>query len=165
VVAVKRLSNKAEKSNEEFLNEVGTISTVQHRNLVKLMGCCVQGNHKILVFEFLENNSLQQYLHGRLPCHAAQSCEYHFSIQLLILLISAKRKPLDWVARFNICVGIARGLAYLHEEARVRIVHRDIKASNILLDEHLNPKIADFGLAKLFSNNNTHVSTRVAGTM
>ena len=79
--------------------------------------------------------------------------------------ISANKSSLTWSARFNICIGIARGLAYLHEEARTRIVHRDIKASNILLDESLNPKIADFGLAKLFNDNNTHVSTRVAGTM
>jgi serine/threonine protein kinase len=82
------------------------------------------------------------------------------------ILISGKRTLfLDWATRFEICVGVARGLAYLHEESSVRIVHRDIKASNILLDSDLNPKISDFGLAKLYEDNKTHISTRVAGTM
>ena len=89
---------------------------------------------------------------------------YLFYFTQTFRFISANKTSLTWSARFNICIGIARGLAYLHEEARTRIVHRDIKAS-ILLDENLNPKIADFGLAKLFNDNNTHVSTRVAGTM
>ena len=74
-------------------------------------------------------------------------------------------KPLDWPTRYNICIGTARGLAYLHEEASPRIIHRDIKASNILLDDSLNPKISDFGLAKLYDEKKTHISTRIAGTM
>eukprot|EP00250_Pteridium_aquilinum_P007008 c16807_g1_i1 orf=507-3563(-) len=140
VVAVKQLTGKTDKGKQDFMNEVATISSVQHRNLVKLLGCCIEENRKLLVFEFLENNSL-----------------YH--------TLLCKRLFLDWPTRFNICLGIAKGLSYLHEESRTRIVHRDIKASNILLDEHLNPKIADFGLAKLFKDDKTHVSTRVAGTI
>jgi len=96
-----------------------------------------------LVYEYLENNSLGRALFG--PDHS--------------------RLKLDWPVRYNICLEVARGLAYLHEESRIKIVHRDIKPNNILLDEHLNPKIADFGLAKLYEAEKTHISTRVAGTI
>ncbi|RZS12794.1 hypothetical protein BHM03_00044296 [Ensete ventricosum] len=123
------------------MTEIATISAVQHRNLVKLYGCCVEGGKRLLVYEYLENKSLDQAIFGKSNLH------------------------LDWSTRSEICLGTARGLAYLHEESRVRIVHRDVKASNILLDADLNPKISDFGLAKFYDDKKTHISTRVAGTM
>ncbi|KAF7848879.1 hypothetical protein BT93_L1474 [Corymbia citriodora subsp. variegata] len=141
LVAVKKLSVASDQGNNQFLAEIATISAVQHRNLVKLYGCCVHGDERLLVYEFLENSSLDHALFGK--------------TSLLI----------DWGTRYDICLGIARGLAYLHEESRVKIVHRDVKASNILLDATLNPKISDFGLAKLYNDKMTHISTKVAGTM
>ncbi|XP_002983367.2 probable LRR receptor-like serine/threonine-protein kinase At1g56130 [Selaginella moellendorffii] len=144
VVAIKELSSKSQQGSREFLNEVTVISSVQHRNLVKLHGCCIDGDHRLLVYEFLENNSLHH-----------------------VLLSSRRTKPdlLNWPTRFSICLGIARGLSYLHEDSKPKIVHRDIKAHNVLLDRNMTPKIADFGLAKLFQDHETHVSTRVAGTI
>ncbi|KAK1283741.1 putative LRR receptor-like serine/threonine-protein kinase [Acorus calamus] len=139
-VAVKQLSVASHQGKSQFVTEIATISAVQHRNLVKLYGCCIEGERRVLVYEYLKNKSLDQALFGKSRLH------------------------LDWPTRFNICLGTARGLAYLHEESRVRIVHRDVKASNILLDAELNPKISDFGLAKLYSDDHTHLSTRVAGT-
>ncbi|XP_062014605.1 probable LRR receptor-like serine/threonine-protein kinase At1g56140 [Rosa rugosa] len=140
LVAVKQLSVASHQGKSQFAAEIAAISAVQHRNLVKLFGCCVEGNQRILVYEYLENKSLDQALFGN-------------SLHL------------DWHTRFNILLGTARGLAYLHEESRPRIVHRDVKASNILLDADLSPKISDFGLAKLYDDEKTHISTRVAGTM
>ncbi|CAL2252610.1 unnamed protein product [Prunus armeniaca] len=141
VVAVKQLSVASHQGKSQFVTEIATISAVQHRNLVKLYGCCIEGTQRILVYEYLENKSLDQSLFGRNDLH------------------------LDWPTRFNILLGTARGLAYLHEESRPRIVHRDVKASNILLDAKLSPKISDFGLAKLYDDEKTHISTRVAGTI
>ncbi|XP_024015689.1 probable leucine-rich repeat receptor-like serine/threonine-protein kinase At3g14840 [Eutrema salsugineum] len=142
VIAVKQLSSKSKQGNREFLNEIGMISALQHPHLVKLYGCCVEGDQLLLVYEYLENNSLARALFG------PQETQIR----------------LNWPTRQRICVGIARGLAYLHEESRLKIVHRDIKATNVLLDKELNPKISDFGLAKLDEEENTHISTRVAGT-
>ncbi|CAN6683940.1 unnamed protein product [Malus baccata var. baccata] len=141
VVAVKQLSVSSHQGKSQFASEIATISAVQHRNLVKLYGCCIEGRHRILVYEYLENKSLDQALFGTSNLH------------------------LDWPTRFNILLGTARGFAYLHEESRPRIVHRDVKASNILLDAELSPKISDFGLAKLYDDEKTHISTRVAGTI
>ncbi|CAN6683933.1 unnamed protein product [Malus baccata var. baccata] len=141
VVAVKQLSVASHQGKSQFVSEIATISAVQHRNLVKLYGCCIEGSHCILVYEYLENKSLDQALFGTSNLH------------------------LDWPTRFNILLGTTRGLAYLHEESRPRIVHRDVKASNILLDAKLSPKISDFGLAKLYDDEKTHISTRVAGTI
>ncbi|XP_050147220.1 probable LRR receptor-like serine/threonine-protein kinase At1g56130 isoform X3 [Malus sylvestris] len=141
VVAVKQLSVASHQGQSQFVSEIATISAVQHRNLVKLYGCCIEGSQRILVYEYLENKSLDQALFGTSNLH------------------------LDWPTRFNILLGTARGLAYLHEESRPRIVHRDVKASNILLDAELSPKISDFGLAKLYDDKKTHISTRVAGTI
>ncbi|XP_066383102.1 probable LRR receptor-like serine/threonine-protein kinase At1g56140 [Miscanthus floridulus] len=140
VVAVKQLSETSHQGKQQFAAEIETISRVQHRNLVKLYGCCLEGNKPLLVYEYLENGSLDKALFG------------------------SGKLNLDWPTRFEICLGIARGLAYLHEESSIRIVHRDIKASNVLLDANLNPKISDFGLAKLYDDKKTHVSTKVAGT-
>ncbi|KAL3508791.1 hypothetical protein ACH5RR_028192 [Cinchona calisaya] len=143
VIAVKQLSSKSKQGNREFVNEIGMISALQHPNLVKLYGCCIEGNQLLLIYEYLENNCLARALFGKKE-------------QLL---------HLDWKTRMKICLGIARGLAYLHEESRLKIVHRDIKATNVLLDKDLNAKISDFGLAKLDEEENTHISTRVAGTI
>nr|GMC99692.1 putative serine/threonine-protein kinase [Ipomoea batatas] len=142
-VAIKCLSAESKQGTNEFLTEINTISNTLHPNLVKLIGCCVEGRNRILVYEYLENNSLANALLGT----------------------SSKHIYMDWPKRAAICLGIASGLAFLHEEAEHHIVHRDIKASNVLLDRNLNPKIGDFGLAKLFPDNVTHVSTRVAGTI
>ncbi|CAI9290104.1 unnamed protein product [Lactuca saligna] len=141
VVAVKQLSVASHHGKSQFITEISTISSVQHRNLVKLHGCCIEGARRLLVYEYLENKSLDQALFGKRNVH------------------------IDWATRFNICLGTAKGLAYLHEESRPRIVHRDVKASNILLDGELCPKISDFGLAKLYDDKRTHMSTRVAGTI
>ncbi|KAK9907158.1 hypothetical protein M0R45_002403 [Rubus argutus] len=142
VIAVKQLSAKSKQGNREFVNEIGMISALQHPHLVKLYGCCIEGNQLLLVYEYMEKNSLARALFGPEECQL----------------------KLDWPTRHNICVGIARGLAYLHEESRLKIVHRDIKATNVLLDKNLFPKISDFGLAKLDEEDNTHISTRIAGT-
>ncbi|XP_059462023.1 probable LRR receptor-like serine/threonine-protein kinase At1g56140 [Corylus avellana] len=141
VVAVKQLSVASHQGKNQFITEIATISAVQHRNLVTLYGCCIEGDRRLLVYEYLENKSLDQALFGNNSLH------------------------LDWPTRFSICLGTARGLAYLHEESRPRIVHRDVKASNILIDAELCPKISDFGLAKLYDDKKTHISTRVAGTI
>ncbi|WJZ96600.1 hypothetical protein VitviT2T_015270 [Vitis vinifera] len=141
VIAVKQLSSKSRQGNREFVNEIGIISCLHHPNLVKLYGCCIEGNQLLLVYEYMENNSLARAL---------------FERSVL---------KLDWATRYKICVGIAKGLTFLHEESRIMIVHRDIKATNVLLDENLNAKISDFGLAKLNEGENTHISTRIAGTI
>lgn len=142
MVAVKVLSAESKQGVQEFLTEIKVISSIEHENLVKLNGCCVEDNHRILVYGYLENNSLAQTLLG----------SGHSSIKF------------SWLVRRNICIGVARGLAFLHGEVQPHIIHRDIKASNILLDTDLQPKISDFGLAKLIPPNLTHISTRVAGT-
>ncbi|KAL6547006.1 Cold-responsive protein kinase 1 [Orobanche minor] len=143
MAAIKVLSSESRQGVREFLTEIQVISDVEHVNLVKLYGCCVEGNQRILVYNYLENNSLAHTLLG------GSHSNIYFS----------------WRTRVQICIGVAKGLAYLHEEVRPYIVHRDIKASNILLDKDLTPKISDFGLAKLIPANMTHVSTRVAGTI
>ncbi|TYJ48250.1 hypothetical protein E1A91_A01G048400v1 [Gossypium mustelinum] len=141
-IAVKQLSARSKQGNREFVTEIGMISALQHPHLVKLYGCCIEGNQLLLIYEYLENNSLARALFG----------PEEFQLTL------------DWPTRRKICIGITRGLAYLHEESRLKIVHRDIKATNVLLDKDLNPKISDFGLAKLDEEDNTHISTRIAGT-
>lgn len=140
-IAVKKLSQTSHQGKRQFVTEVATISAVQHRNLVKLHGCCIDSKTHLVVYEYLENGSLDRALFG------------DGSLKL------------DWPTRSEIILGIAKGLAYLHEESSIRIVHRDIKASNVLLDTDLNPKVSDFGLAKLYDENKSHVSTtRIAGT-
>ncbi|XP_058194303.1 probable LRR receptor-like serine/threonine-protein kinase RFK1 isoform X2 [Rhododendron vialii] len=143
LVAVKQLSSKSRQGNREFLNEIGMISCLQHPNLVKLHGCCIEGDQLLLVYEYMENNSVAHML-------------FDPKDDQLIL---------DCPTRLKICIGIARGLAFLHEESRFKVVHRDIKATNVLLDGNLNPKISDFGLARLNEDEKTHISTRVAGTI
>ncbi|XP_052177871.1 probable leucine-rich repeat receptor-like serine/threonine-protein kinase At3g14840 [Diospyros lotus] len=142
IIAVKQLSSKSKQGNREFVNEIGMVSALEHPHLVKLYGCCIAGSQLFLVYEYMENNSLARALYGP------------EELQL----------KLDWQTRYMICIGIARGLAFLHEESRLKIVHRDIKTTNVLLDKNLNSKISDFGLAKLDEEDNTHISTRIAGT-
>ncbi|CAL5213369.1 unnamed protein product [Lathyrus oleraceus] len=141
-VAVKSLSASSKQGVREFLTEIKTISHVKHPNLVELVGCCAQEPNRTLVYEYVENNSLDRALLGNTNTNI----------------------KLDWGKRSNICIGTAKGLTFLHEEVVPRIVHRDIKASNILLERDFNPKIGDFGLAKLFPDDITHISTRIAGT-
>ncbi|CAN6843653.1 unnamed protein product [Brassica oleracea] len=141
-IAVKVLSVGSRHGKRQFVAEIVAISAVMHRNLVKLYGCCYEGDNRLLVYEYLQNGSLDHALYG-----------------------GDKTLQLNWPTRFEICMGVARGLAYLHEEASIRIIHRDVKASNILLDSNLLPKVSDFGLAKLYDDKETHMSTRVAGTI
>uniref|UniRef100_A0A0E0BWF0 Protein kinase domain-containing protein n=1 Tax=Oryza meridionalis TaxID=40149 RepID=A0A0E0BWF0_9ORYZ len=141
-IAVKKLSLESRQGVREFLNEVRLLLKVQHRNLVSLLGCCASSGHKMLVYPYFPNGSLDHFLFDR-----------------------KKSVQLDWPKRYQIIVGLARGLLYLHEESPVKIIHRDIKASNVLLDEQLNPKISDFGMARLFLEDATHVNTfRISGT-
>ncbi|XP_062012879.1 probable leucine-rich repeat receptor-like serine/threonine-protein kinase At3g14840 isoform X3 [Rosa rugosa] len=143
IIAVKQLSSKSKQGNREFVNEIGMISCLQHPNLVRMYGCCIEANQLLLVYEYMENNSLARALYGP----------------------EDDTLNLDWPTRQKICLGIAKGLAYLHEESAVKVVHRDIKTTNVLLDQDLNAKISDFGLAKLDEEENTHISTRIAGTI
>ncbi|XP_047338183.1 G-type lectin S-receptor-like serine/threonine-protein kinase B120 [Impatiens glandulifera] len=141
-VAVKKLSMNSRQGLKEFKNEVRLLLRIQHKNLVTLLGCCIEGPEKMLVYEYLPNKSLDCFLFDKM-----------------------KSTSLDWSKRVQIVIGITRGLLYLHEGAPERIIHRDIKASNILLDEQLNPKISDFGLARLFPGEDTHFQTfKISGT-
>ncbi|OWM89893.1 hypothetical protein CDL15_Pgr012530 [Punica granatum] len=139
-VAVKQLKAGSGQGEREFQAEVEIISRVHHKHLVSLVGYCITGAQRLLVYEFVPNNTLEFHLHGK------------------------GRPTMDWPTRVKIALGSAKGLAYLHEDCHPKIIHRDIKASNILLDFKFEAKVADFGLAKLSSDVNTHISTRVMGT-
>nr|XP_027101551.1 putative proline-rich receptor-like protein kinase PERK6 [Coffea arabica]XP_027108656.1 putative proline-rich receptor-like protein kinase PERK6 [Coffea arabica] len=139
-IAVKSLKANSGQGEREFQAEVDIISRVHHRHLVSLVGYCIAGSQRMLVYEFVPNNTLEYHLHG------------------------PGRPVMDWPSRIKIALGSAKGFAYLHEDCHPRIIHRDIKAANILLDNNFEAKVADFGLAKLSSDNYTHVSTRIMGT-
>ncbi|XP_058105220.1 probable serine/threonine-protein kinase At1g01540 isoform X2 [Magnolia sinica] len=141
-VAVKNLLNNRGQAEREFKVEVEAIGRVRHKNLVRLLGYCVEGAYRMLVYEYVDNGNLDQWLHGDVG---------QFS-------------PLTWDSRMNIILGTAKGLAYLHEGLEPKVVHRDVKASNILLDRQWNPKVSDFGLAKLLCSERSYVTTRVMGT-
>ncbi|WOL02972.1 cysteine-rich receptor-like protein kinase 2 isoform X2 [Canna indica] len=141
-IAVKRLFFNIKHRAADFFNEVNIISSVEHKNLVRLLGCSCTGPESLLVYEFLPNKSLDCFLFG-----------------------PESREALGWRKRFNIITGTAEGLSYLHENSKIKVIHRDIKASNILLDLKYQAKIADFGLARCFQDGKSHISTAIAGTL
>ncbi|XP_039032231.1 probable receptor-like protein kinase At5g18500 [Hibiscus syriacus] len=141
-VAVKKILNNLGQAEKEFRVEVEAIGHVRHKNLVRLLGYCIEGTHRMLVYEYVNNGNLEQWLHGAMRQHGY----------------------LTWEARIKILLGTAKALAYLHEAIEPKVVHRDIKSSNILVDDDFNSKVSDFGLAKLLGAGKSHVTTRVMGT-
>ncbi|XP_057798303.1 probable receptor-like protein kinase At5g18500 [Salvia miltiorrhiza] len=141
-VAVKKLLNNLGQAEKEFRVEVEAIGHVRHKNLVRLLGYCIEGTHRLLVYEYVNNGNLEQWLHGAM-------CQHGY---------------LTWEARMKVLLGTAKALAYLHEAIEPKVVHRDIKSSNILIDEDFNSKVSDFGLAKLLGAGKSHITTRVMGT-
>ncbi|XP_062008359.1 proline-rich receptor-like protein kinase PERK1 [Rosa rugosa] len=140
VVAIKQLKAGSGQGEREFQTEIEVITRVHHRHLVSLVGYCISGAQRLLVYEFVSNNTLEFHLHGK------------------------GRPTMTWPTRMKIALGSAKGLAYLHEDCHPKIIHRDIKAANILIDDNFEAKVADFGLAKFALDTDTHVSTRVLGT-
>ncbi|GAA0158223.1 hypothetical protein LIER_15307 [Lithospermum erythrorhizon] len=141
-VAVKKLFNNQGQAEREFRVEVEAIGNVRHKNLVRLLGYCIEGVNRMLVYEYVDNGNLEQWLHGAIRQHGAMT----------------------WEARLKVLLGTAKALAYLHEAIEPKVVHRDIKSSNILIDHDFNAKISDFGLAKLLDSGESHIATRVMGT-
>ncbi|KAG8077474.1 hypothetical protein GUJ93_ZPchr0007g4588 [Zizania palustris] len=141
-VAVKKILNDVGQAEKEFRVEVEAIGHVRHKNLVRLLGYCVEGIHRMLVYEYVNNGNLEQWLHGDM----------------------SESGILTWENRMKILLGTAKALAYLHEAIEPKVVHRDIKSSNILIDDEFNSKVSDFGLAKLLNSDKSYINTRVMGT-
>lgn len=142
-IAVKRLSKTSKQGIPEFTNEVGLVAKLQHRNLVSVLGGCTQGEERMLVYEYMPNSSLDHFIFD-----------------------PKQGKLLNWRKRYDIIVGIARGLLYLHQDSKLTIIHRDLKTSNILLDSELNPKISDFGIAHIVEGDHSAVTTnKIVGTI
>ncbi|URE41848.1 serine threonine-protein kinase [Musa troglodytarum] len=143
VLAVKQLKKDGLQGSKEFLVEVLMLTVLRHPNLVSLIGYCAEGDERLLVYEFMPKGSLEDHLFD----------------------LSPRKPPLEWNTRIRIALGAAKGLTYLHDDASPPVIYRDMKAANILLDNNFNPKLSDFGLAKLGPvGDKTHVSTRVMGT-
>jgi serine/threonine protein kinase len=183
-IAVKRLAKYSGQGINEFRNEVELIAKLQHRNLVRILGCCIQGREKMLIYEYLPNKSLDSFIFSMSSfCQIVPIlCIFQFfsfyktwkmntslhwfdEIYASLSTDEPRRSQLDWSTRHNIICGIARGILYLHEDSRLRIIHRDLKASNVLLDASMNPKISDFGMARIFGVDQIEANTnRVVGT-
>nr|GEV82069.1 G-type lectin S-receptor-like serine/threonine-protein kinase At4g27290 [Tanacetum cinerariifolium] len=141
-IAMKRNSGKSIQGLDEFRNEVQCIAKLQHQNLVKFIGCCIDKEERILIYVYMPNKSLDSFIFDE-----------------------GKRKSLDWSTRYSVIIGITRGLLYLHQDSRLRIIHRDLKASNVLLDKEMNPRISDFGLARRMEGSDTSANAkRIMGT-
>ncbi|KAL2322530.1 hypothetical protein Fmac_026909 [Flemingia macrophylla] len=141
-VAAKKILNNLGQAEKEFRVEVEAIGHVRHKNLVRLLGYCIEGVHRLLVYEYVNNGNLEQWLHGPM----------------------SQQGSFTWEARMKVITGTAKALAYLHEAIEPKVVHRDIKSSNILIDNEFNAKVSDFGLAKLLDSGESHITTRVMGT-
>lgn len=180
-IAVKRLSQSSRQGTEELKTELVLVANLQHKNLVRLVGVCLEEQEKLLVYEYMPNRSLDTILFGTIhPIDSIPSRAYivtycHWLSCLTVSLMFVywfrwmkdpeKSRDLDWGKRLKIVGGVARGLQYLHEDSQLRIIHRDLKASNVLLDMDFSPKISDFGLAKLFGwDESQAVTSHIAGT-
>ena len=172
-IAVKRLSQNSRQGIGELKTELLLVAKLNHKNLVRLVGVCLEKHENILVYEYLPNRSLDIILFGTtfliMLTTICSNAMKNISYMLLVndcMADAQKNKKLQWGMRYNIIDGIARGLQYLHEDSQMKIVHRDLKASNILLDSTYNPKISDFGLAKIYGGDRSHIVTkRIAGTL
>jgi serine/threonine protein kinase len=166
-IAVKRFSKSSGQGIKEFKNEVMLIAKLQHRNLVKILGCCIEGEEKMLIYEYMPNKSLDFLIFGMSAF--SKSCFIYLQCIKLLKQNSVadhtRSSSLNWRKRYEIIMGIARGILYLHQDSRLRIIHRDLKPSNILLDAEMNPKISDFGMARIFKVDQIQdKTTRVVGT-
>ncbi|XP_048438352.1 G-type lectin S-receptor-like serine/threonine-protein kinase At4g27290 isoform X1 [Pyrus x bretschneideri] len=178
-IVVKRLSRNSRQGIDEFKNEVMLIAKLQHRNLVRLLGFCIHKEERMLIYEYMPNRSLDLWIFRVPSLHTANKYFQFLTLTLKLrnhklvdnrsfyVWCSGKNGNLllDWRKRFQIIIGIARGLLYLHQDSRLKIIHRDLKASNVLLDGSMNPKISDFGIARMFGDDQIEANTnKVVGT-